>query len=94
MNSGMIDTSLDAYAASQPHLGPLQEKVYAAILASGKEGMTDQEIQEKLVLPLQTQIPRRYELHQQGLIERNGKKRITQHNRQAHVWVASHGREG
>jgi len=55
----------------------------------GEHGATDQEIQDALQLPSNTQIPRRWELVKAATVVASGRKRKTRSNCPATVWVAS-----
>jgi len=55
--------------------GAMQFATFNAIERSGARGRTDKELEQELNLKGSTQRPRRREVEQAGLIERNGQKR-------------------
>jgi hypothetical protein len=82
------ETSRAAAAAIRPDAGRLRQLVLQAIVERGTIGATDEEIQNALGLPGNTQRPRRRELEQVGLIRDSGQRRPTSSGRRAIVWVA------
>lgn len=69
----------------------LRRQVLEFLIARGTRGATDQEIQEALGLPSNTEIPRRWELVKAGKIVDSGFRRSTRSGCAAAVWVdASH----
>ena len=87
------DTSRAA-AASQPRadLAARQRQVLAAIAvgwASGRPGMTDEEITTRTGLAPNSVRPRRVELVARGLVKDSGMRRPTVSGRQATVWVTA-----
>jgi len=66
----------------------LRQQVLRAIVASGRRGMTDEELQEELHINPSTQRPRRIELVDAGLVVDSGQTRPTRSGRQAVVWFA------
>lgn len=71
------------------HAGTLRAAVRALLRERGEYGATDQEIQDALSLPSNTQIPRRWELMNTGEVVASGRKRPTRSGRPATVWVLS-----
>lgn len=65
----------------------LRAQVLAMLRDCGAFGATDQEMQEALNLPSNTQIPRRWELVKAGAVVPSGFKRKTRSNCPAAVWV-------
>jgi hypothetical protein len=65
----------------------IRQAIFEAIAAVPGRGLTDEEIQEELDLPGNTQRPRRGELVAQGRIVKFG-SRPTKTGRHAAVWVA------
>ena len=92
MSFPSVDTPTSEAAAEQVNpidARVLREKVFQLIKCSGHKGVTDEEIQDTLNLPGNTQRPRRWELsHKEGRIRRSG-TRLTKTGRQANVWVAN-----
>jgi len=72
---------------TRPNVKALREQVFEAIAAVPGRGLTDEEIQEQLDLPGNTQRPRRGELVAAGRIAKFG-TRLTKAHRYAAVWVA------
>ncbi len=62
--------------------GAMKWATFNAIERAGARGRTDKELEEELNLKGSTQRPRRREVEQAGLIERNGQRREG-----AAVWV-------
>ncbi len=71
------------------HAGTLRAAVLALLRERGEHGATDQEIQDALQLPSNTEIPRRWELVNAGAVVASGRKRKTRSNCPATVWVLS-----
>ena len=69
-------------------LNALQQKVLAFVVAAGKHGATDNEIQASIEMNPSTERPRRIELERRGLVKDSGRRRVTQSKRKAVVWVA------
>lgn len=66
----------------------LRAQVLAFLRGRGEIGATDQEAQEVLGLPSNTQIPRRWELVKAGKVAASGRRRDTRSGCPATVWVA------
>lgn len=66
-DSGVRQTTLEAYDAIIPHLSTLQSTVYCAILRAS-QGLTDNEICSVTGIGGSTVRPRRIELERMGLI--------------------------
>jgi len=81
------DTSQEAAGNIAPHTPGLRSTVYAALCKRGAYGATDQELQDELQLPSNTEVPRRWELVKQRLVVASGKKRRTRSGCPAIVWV-------
>lgn len=56
-------------------------------LAIVSDGLTDQELQDRLGIRESSERPRRVSLHQDGLIAKNGQTRPTASKRLACVWT-------
>lgn len=82
-------TSIDAAQQIEPHMPRLRAEVLGVCRVSGPHGATDEEMQMALVMPANTQRPRRVELWKMGLICDSGQKRKTRSGRNAVVWVAT-----
>jgi len=82
-------TSRAAGVAMMPHVGTLRRKILGLLVAKGKLGGTDGEIQEELGLKGSTERPRRKELEKGGFVEDSGQVRQTASGRAAVVWRAT-----
>jgi hypothetical protein len=82
------ETSINAAFLSMPRSGSYRWRVLDAITRSDG-GLTDEELQDQLDLPPNTQRPRRVELVQGGWVEDSGRRRITITGTPAVVWVPS-----
>ena len=76
-----LDVEVEACRLTAAVLSMLRER--------GEHGATDQEIQDALQLPSNTEIPRRWELVNAGAVVASGRKRKTRSNCPATVWVLS-----
>lgn len=86
-------TSHDAAAAVLGRTGSARRRVLA-LLCDHPQGLTDEEISERLRMPPNTQRPRRVELVRAGFIEDSGFYRYTTTLNKAVLWVATDkGRE-
>jgi hypothetical protein len=65
-----------------------REKVLAFVRSRGREGATDEEIQEALGMNPSTERPRRIELYKVDLVYDSGTLRPTRSGRKAVVWMA------
>lgn len=88
------ETSRIAARRIARHAGTLRAAVLSMLRERGEHGATDQEIQDALRLPSNTEIPRRWELVNAGAVRASGRTRRTQSNRPATVWVLSEFAEG
>ena len=82
------NTSPDSTFARLPLMPPVRNDAPETSRV-GEHGATDQEIQDALQLPSNTEIPRRWELVNAGAVVASGRKRKTRSNRPATVWVLS-----
>lgn len=82
------ETSRVAAGRIAGHAGTLRAAVLAMLRERGEHGATDQEIQDALQLPSNTEIPRRWELVNAGAVVASGQKRKTRSNCPATVWIA------
>lgn len=80
-------TSHDAARAIEGVADTLRAKVWALLRERGEYGATDQELQDALGLPSNTQIPRRWELVNAGDVIASKRTRKTRAGRRATVWV-------
>jgi hypothetical protein len=71
------------------HARTLRVAVLELLRERGEHGATDQEIQDALQLPSNTQIPRRWELVNAGAVVASGRKRQTRSECPATVWVVA-----
>ena len=81
------ETSRIAAAKVTSHTGTQRARVLAMLRERGTSGATDQEIQEALGLPTNSETPRRGELVKAGLVVASGRRRMTRSNCPATVWV-------
>lgn len=75
--------SIRAYAPNQ------REKVFNFIVASKNHGCIDQDVVDKLGIPMQSVNPRRGELVKLGLIIDSRRVRRTKSGRMSAVWIAN-----
>ena len=83
------ETSRVAAGRIAGHAKTLRAAVVSMLRERGEHGATDQEIQDALHLPSNTQIPRRWELVNSQHVCASGRKRKTRSNCPAMVWVLS-----
>ncbi|TPV94878.1 MAG: helix-turn-helix transcriptional regulator [Myxococcales bacterium FL481] len=84
------ETSHAAARRAKPGSGSARMRVLRCIAQT--DGLTDQEIQQRLGMRESTQRPRRVELAEAGLIETHGTRK-TESGRSAQVWrVTEHAR--
>lgn len=83
------ETSRAAALDIMPKAGTLRRRVLDSIIAAGKHGRTDDEIQAFERMDPSTQRPRRIELVEAGLVKDSGQKRMTRSRKPATVWVAA-----
>jgi hypothetical protein len=81
------ETSFEAALSMEESAPTLRAKVLTAVRESGMWGFTDEELQEHLAMPPNTQRPRRRELELKGLVVNSGMRRRTRSGRNAVVWV-------
>lgn len=79
-------TSLAAAEKIKKQIGPLHRTVLC-FLEMNPDGATDEEMQQHLDMPANTQRPRRRELYLMGRIIDSGETRRTQSGRAAVVWI-------
>jgi len=82
-----VPTSIAAADAIKPCARTLRARVLGYIIAQGKTGATDDEMQVALNMGGSTQRPRRVELFQAGKICMAAMMRKTRTGRNANVWV-------
>lgn len=82
-------TSRDAARLIKPVAGTWRAKVLDYIRNNRDYGATDEEIQIGLALKTNSELPRRVELMDAGLIKDSGRTRINVSKRDAVVWVAT-----
>lgn len=66
---------------------PLRERILAAIVEAGAQGLTDDEGEALLTIKPQTYTPRRGELVRRHLVVDSGERRPTSSGRPAAVWI-------
>ena len=81
-------TSLGAYREIQPRLPSQRERVFHAVRNAGKNGLTDDEIQEITGIDRGHTAARRLEVERDGLIFWSGRTRQTRDGFDAMVWVS------
>ena len=81
------DTSKEAAVLVGPKAATLRANVLMFLVSLGHIGATDEEIQDRLKMPANTERPRRRELEADGLVVRTDATRYTKMNRRAHVYV-------
>lgn len=79
-------TSVAAAEAIAPVAATLRRMVLEAIAAAGADGLTDEEMLERVGLQPSSGRPRRIELVRAGLVADSGQTRPTKSGRQATVW--------
>ncbi len=87
------ETSRAAWLESRPTAAVLRGVILAYIESRGENGATDEEIQAALMMPGNTERPRRVELVEGGWVRDVGARRATRAGRRAVVWVAKGGGE-
>ena len=83
-----VETSIAAAQALSPKLGPLQRMAEQAIREAGKDGLTADELAERLEKDRYSIQPRTSELKRKGLIRDSGQRRPNSSGKLAIVWVA------
>lgn len=81
-------TSVAAAEHAEPKAATLRRVVLDYIRSQGRDGATDEQVQNALSMNPSTQRPRRVELVEGGLVCDSGVTRKTQSGRSAVVWVA------
>jgi hypothetical protein len=81
-------TSLDAAKVIEPGAGTDRMRVLMALRDAGSRGMTDDELQDALNMPGDTERPRRISLCEVGLVWASQEWRKTRSGRDAVVWKA------
>lgn len=82
------ETSHNALASLPARrLNALHEQIVTFLRGAGDDGATDEEMQNSLRMPANTQRPRRRELVQHGRVRDSGKRRNTASGTPAIVWV-------
>ena len=79
-------TSIMAADAIKPHADTLRLQVLECIRDAGRAGMTDEQVQDALGMPGNTERPRRRELFMAGRIVAAPEMRKTRSGRMANVW--------
>ena len=82
-------TSLEAALNVQPKAATLRRVVLDYLRQCGRDGATDEQIQNALSMNPSTQRPRRIELVEGGLVCDSGQVRKTTSGRNAVVWIRS-----
>jgi hypothetical protein len=82
-------TAVAAAAKAAPGSGTQRGRVLRCIVLAGEEGATDEQIHERLALPLNTVRPRRLELVEGGYVIDSGDTRPTHGGSPAICWLAT-----
>jgi len=82
-------TSTEAAESVSETKDTQRQRVYEAIRDSGRNGMTDDQMQEDLGIEGNSQRPRRRELQALGRIQMSTLRRETRSGRTAVVWVVA-----
>jgi hypothetical protein len=82
------ETSYIAAEKTLGHSGTARRKVLAEIV-EGWPGLTDEEVQERLRMPPNTERPRRVELVRMGFVKDSGVRRPTVWGNPSIVWSAT-----
>lgn len=80
-------TSAAAAERARLTVGGSRRRVLEAIVAAGDAGATDEELQQQLGLPANTERPRRLELCEAGYLMDSGDERPTASGARAIVWL-------
>ena len=83
-----VETSIEAAEAIAPKLGRLQRMAEDAILGAGPNGLTADELADRLELDRYSIQPRTSELKAKGRIIDSGLRRRNSTGKRAVVWVA------
>lgn len=81
-------TERAAAARALPKSGTARRRVYDRLCAVYPDGRTDDELQDALAMPPNTERPRRVELVELGLVVDSGRTRPSRYGNPAVVWVA------
>lgn len=84
-----VDTSVAAAEAVADYLPALQSLVYRTIVAAGADGLTADELAERVGYARWSVQPRTTELKLKGLIVDSGVRRRNSTGKQAIVWVTA-----
>ena len=82
-------TSRAAAVGIEPVAGTRRAKVLAYLRDCGRQGATDEEMQQRMPMSANTQRPRRVELVQGHFAVNSGRTRATVGGDEAVVWVAA-----
>jgi hypothetical protein len=82
------DTSREAAMLVMESVHTKRQRVLEVITNRGKDGATDEELEEWTGFPANTCRPRRVELYMLGKVTHRGSYRLTRMGRRAKVWVA------
>ena len=85
-----VDTSIAAADAFAPKLGRLQRLAETTIRAAGLNGLTADELAQRLAMERWSIQPRTTELRRKGIIRDSGKRRRNVTGKAAIVWVVRH----
>lgn len=85
----LVETSIAAAEALEPHLGRLQRMAEQAIRKAGDKGLTADELAERLEMDRWSIQPRTSELRRKGLICDSGQRRPNVTGKLAIVWIGA-----
>lgn len=82
-------TSKEAARSMERKAPSIRDRVFSYIKAQGRDGSTDDELEQALGLRHQTASARRRELVKMGLVQDSGQRRPTRSGRSATVWASA-----
>lgn len=89
VQNGAKPTAAAAAAKAKPGSGTQRGRVLRCIVDAGAEGVTDDQVRDRLGLELNTIRPRRLELVEAGYVIDSGDTRMTPSGNPAVVWLAT-----
>lgn len=89
VQNGAKPTAVAAAAKAKPGSGTQRGRVLRCVVDAGEEGVTDDQVRDRLGLELNTVRPRRLELVEAGYVIDSGDTRMTSSGNPAVVWLAT-----
>lgn len=89
VQNGAKPTAVAAATKAAPGSGTQRGRVLRCIVDAGEEGATDEQVMDRLGMPLNTVRPRRLELVEAGYVLDSGETRPTVAGNAAIVWLAT-----